>query len=214
MTESPDPSRVLSAIDAGGIVAILRGDYGDRVPDIVAALAAGGVRAIEVSLTCPGALTQIARAAASAPGGVAIGAGTVLTVDEVRQVHDHGAAFIVSPVVDTEVIDAALACGLAPVPGAYTPTEVRTALRAGAPAVKLFPADTLGPRFVKGLLAPLPGVRLVPTGGVTLDLARAFAAAGAWAAGVGTPLLGDAVTGDVALTHRAREFVDAMRPGR
>ncbi len=203
---------VLEAIDATGVVAILRGDYGASVTAVVDALAAGGVRAIEVSLTSPRALTLIARAAARAPGGVVVGAGTVLTVEQAREVRDSGAAFLVSPVVDPEVIAAALDLGLAPIPGAFTPTEVRAALRAGAPAVKLFPADSLGPRFVKGLLAPMPGVRLVPTGGVTLELARAFAAAGAWAVGVGSPLLGDLAADRDALVARARAFVGAMRP--
>lgn len=207
------PPAVLAAIDAAGVVAILRGDPGSGLLAAVDALAAGGVRAIEVSLTSPGATALIARAAAHAPPGMVVGAGTVLTVPQVREVHASGATFLVSPVVDAEVIGAALDLGLAPIPGAFTPTEVRAALRAGAPAVKLFPADVLGPRFVKGLLAPMPGVRLVPTGGVSLELARAFAAAGAWAVGVGSPLLGEAARGaGDALVERARAFVGAMRP--
>jgi Entner-Doudoroff aldolase len=206
------PRGVLETIDATGVVAILRGDYGAGVTTIVDALAAGGVRAIEVSLTSPGALAAIARVAAHAPAGVVVGAGTVLTLDEAREAREHGATFLVSPVVDPEVIAAALELGLVPIPGAFTPTEVRAARRAGAPAVKLFPADALGPRFVKALLAPMPGVKLVPTGGVTLELARAFAEAGAWAVGVGAPLLGDLTADRGALVARARAFVGAMRP--
>lgn len=212
MSAATSPTDVLGAIDATGVVAILRGDFGASVTTVVEALAAGGVRAIEISLTSRGATALIARVAADAPAGVVVGAGTVLTVEQAREVRDRGAAFLVSPVVDPEVIAAALDLGLVPFPGAFTPTEVRVALRAGAAAVKLFPADALGPRFVKGLLAPMPGVRLVPTGGVTLELARAFAASGAWAVGVGSPLLGEGAAAGDALVERARAFVEAMRP--
>jgi 2-dehydro-3-deoxyphosphogluconate aldolase/(4S)-4-hydroxy-2-oxoglutarate aldolase len=152
---------------------------------------------------------------------VAIGVGTVMTVEDVTRACDEGASFIVSPIVDPDVIGAALDLGLAPVPGAFTPTEAVMASRLGAPAIKLFPADALGPAFVAGVRAPLPDLKFVPTGGVTLDLAREFARAGAWAVGVGSPLLSAFGAGDGdrdsdgdrnALTARAAEFVRAMRP--
>lgn len=206
-------SAALDAIGAGGVIAILRGDFRPHIDAIVDALVEGGVRAIEISLTSPAALPQIEAAAARSAGRATIGAGTVLSADDVREAAAAGASFMVSPVVDADTIRAALERGLVPVPGAYTPTEALLATRLGAPAVKLFPADTLGPAFVRGLLAPLPFLKLVPTGGVTLDRAAAFAEAGAWAVGVGTPLVGPPVVpGDLAA--RAADFVRAMRDGR
>lgn len=251
-------SEAVRAIDASGVVAILRGPFLDRLDVILPALADSGVRAIEISLTSPDAYAQLERAATiarrldvaddegaahgassagtgevrHAPGAavaerggsaaaaraaiprLCIGAGTVRTPDEVRRVHDLGLSFIVTPVIEADVIGAALERGLVPIPGAFTPTEVAMALRLGAPAVKLFPGDVLGPNFVRGVLAPMPGVKLVPTGGVTLELAQQFARAGAWAVGVGSPLVpvGAGMAGDRAeLTARARAFVAAMR---
>ncbi|MBI2219753.1 MAG: bifunctional 4-hydroxy-2-oxoglutarate aldolase/2-dehydro-3-deoxy-phosphogluconate aldolase [Acidobacteria bacterium] len=208
-----DPgSDVRAAIDACGVIAILRGGYLERLPGIIGAIHAGGVRAVEISLNSPDALLQISRAVRHASGRLVVGAGTVLTCDEVKKVHDAGARFTVSPVVDPDVISTALRLGLTPIPGAYTPTEVRLAAGAGAAAVKLFPARTLGADFVRALLVPFPDVRLVPTGGVTLEDAHRFARAGAWAVGIGTPLLGDGTDAAGNLEQRARSFVSAMRP--
>ena len=123
----------------------------------------------------------------------------------------HGGTFVVSPTVDAEVIATAIDIGLSPLPGAYTPTEALTATRLGAAAVKLFPAETLGPAFVRALLAPLPDLKLVPTGGVTLARAREFAEAGAWAVGVGSPLVSGTQDLD-SLASRAAAFVATMRP--
>jgi 2-dehydro-3-deoxyphosphogluconate aldolase / (4S)-4-hydroxy-2-oxoglutarate aldolase len=207
--DAVDPT--LATIHRGGVVAIVRGSFLRVLPAVLGALREGGVTALEISLASPEALPQIERAVGSAPPDMAIGAGTVLTPEDVRRVHEAGARFIVSPVVDVEVVAAARSLGLVVIPGAFTPTEALAAVRAGAPAVKLFPADTLGPGYVRSLLAPLPDLRLVPTGGVTLALAREFAAAGAWAVGVGTPLVGKDPARIDGLTERAREFVTAMR---
>jgi 2-dehydro-3-deoxyphosphogluconate aldolase / (4S)-4-hydroxy-2-oxoglutarate aldolase len=199
-----------AAIDATGVVAILRGGDPASLEPTLDALIAGGVRAIEISLTTTNAFDRIARAVKHAGGRASIGAGTVLDRVEVERVADLGATFIVSPILDAQVIDASLAGGLLPLPGVYTPTEAVTATRFGAPAVKLFPADSVGPAFVRALLAPLPALKIVPTGGVTLDLAREFATAGAWAIGVGGPLIGAGI--GPPLEARARAFVAAMRP--
>ncbi len=212
MSTGPRAAAAVAAIDACGVVGILRGDFTSSLERLLDALLAGGVTAIEISLTSPGALDLVARAVDWAGTRATIGAGTVMTADEVERVHARGAAFIVSPILDREVIAAARDLQLMSLPGAFTPTEIVLATRLGAPAVKLFPADTLGPAFVKGILAPLPTLRLVPTGGVTLDLARQFARAGAWAVGVGTPLIGRPDDMDVdAVATRARGFVGAMR---
>jgi 2-dehydro-3-deoxyphosphogluconate aldolase/(4S)-4-hydroxy-2-oxoglutarate aldolase len=200
----------VSAIDACGIVAIVRGPFLAAIDAIVEALIAGGVCAIEISLTSPGAEAQIERAAATAGARAAIGAGTVLDARQVHAVFHRGATFVVSPVVDPSVIEAALERSMLAIPGAYTPTEVMTAVRLGAAAVKLFPADTIAPAFLRAMLVPLPGLKLVPTGGVTLERAQEFAAAGAWAVGVGSPLIFAPVDPE-AITARAARFVGALR---
>jgi 2-dehydro-3-deoxyphosphogluconate aldolase/(4S)-4-hydroxy-2-oxoglutarate aldolase len=135
-----------------------------------------------------------------------IGAGTVLTDDDAKAAVDAGAAFLVSPV-----------SGLGPqpvplYPGAFSPTEVYAAQLSGAPIVKLFPAGGLGPGYLKDLRGPLPGVRIMPTGGIGLDDIAKWLAAGAVAVGLGGPLIGDAATGGslTALAARARHAVDAV----
>jgi Entner-Doudoroff aldolase len=202
-------SRAYAAIDTTGVVAILRGGESSALESTLDALIEGGVRAIEISLTTDQAFDRLARAVRHVDDRAVIGAGTVLAREEVVRATDLGVEFIVSPILDENVIDASLEASLLPLPGIYTPTEAIIATRLGAPAVKLFPADVVGPAFVRSVLAPLPTLKIVPTGGVTVDLARAFAGAGAWAVGVGGPLVG----GDVSsLEGRARAFVAAMRP--
>ena len=193
----------VSAIDASGIVAIVRGPFLPRIDAVVEALIAGGVRAIEISLTSPKAEEQIERAAATAGPRASIGAGTVIEARQVDAVFRRGATFIVSPIVERLVIEAALERSMLAIPGAYTPTEVMTAVRFGAQAVKLFPADTIAPAFLRAMLAPLPGLKL--------ERAEAYAAAGAWAVGVGSPLLSAPVDPDE-ITLRAARFVRVLRP--
>jgi 2-dehydro-3-deoxyphosphogluconate aldolase/(4S)-4-hydroxy-2-oxoglutarate aldolase len=211
VSEIDAPAPVIAAIDAGGIVAIIRGAFLDDIDVIVRALLAGGVRAIEVSLTSPRALEQIERAAVVAGAAAVVGAGTVMTAADVEQAAKRGASFIVAPTVDEAVIQSALDLDLTPVPGAATPTEIIRAVRLGAPAVKVFPAETLGPEFVRAVLAPFPALKLIPTGGVTLPRAEMFRAAGAWAVGVGSPLVSTRLDTDT-LASRAAAFVSAMRP--
>lgn len=210
MSPSTPAASALDAIGACGVVAIVRGGFLADIATIVEALIDGGVRAIEVSLTSPEAEAQIERAAATAGTRAAIGAGTVLDARSVEAVFQRGASFVVSPVVEPSVIEAALDRSMLAIPGAYTPTETMTAIRLGAGAVKLFPADTIPPAFLRAMLVPLPGVKLVPTGGVTLDRAQEFAAAGAWAVGVGSPLI-SAPLDPVAIATRAAKSVAAMR---
>lgn len=203
----PQASQV---IDETGVVAILRGGLASELAPKLGSLIAGGVRAIEISLTTTDALGMIEAAVAIANGRATIGAGTVMARDEVAAVARRGAGFVVSPSFDPDVVRATIDAGMFSLPGIFTPTEAVLALRAGATAVKLFPADAVGPAFVRAILAPMPRLRIVPTGGVSLDLARQFADAGAWAVGVGRPLV-DAGAGRE-LETRARAFVAAMRP--
>lgn len=179
----------IGTIEEGRIIAILRGDFEGREEEIVSALVDGGITAVEVTLNSPDALKSIDRLARGFGSRIAVGAGTVLTVGEVVRAAGAGARFIVSPNRDTRVIAETRRLNLVSLPGCFTPSEIVEALDAGADAVKIFPADTLGPAYIRAVRAPLGAVRLVPTGGVTPEKAREYFAAGAWAVGVGSELL-------------------------
>jgi len=197
----------------GRVIAIGRGLPPDRLVPIAEGLAGGGVRAFEITLDSPNALVAIERLTAHFdPDELIVGAGTVMTVDAARAAIDAGARFIVMPHTDVALIETALDLGIPAFPGAFTPTEVLLAWRAGAAAVKLFPASAVGPSFVRELRGPLPEVPLIPTGGVTVETAPAFIAAGAVAIGIGSWLTGG---GDpVVIGERGRQLVDALRTAR
>lgn len=164
-----------------------------------------GYRLLEVSLTTPGALTAIAALAADSRAEV--GAGTVLTAEDVAAAADVGASFMVTPAV-TESIEAAATRHLPVLAGALTPTEIRAALERGATAVKLFPADLGGPAYLSALQAPFPHAPIIPVGGIDLETGREYLHRGALALGVGSPITGkptDAVDLD-ALVERAVAF--------
>ena len=208
--------QVIEQIEAGRIVAILRGDFGGREEEIVEALVESGITAVEVTLNSPGAFDSINRLAARFDSRIAVGAGTVLRPEEVERAAGAGARFIVSPNLNARVIDITKRLGLVSLPGCFTPSEILEAMGAGADAVKLFPAQSLGPDFIKAVRGPLPNVRLVPTGGVTPDAARGYIDAGAWALGVGSELFGKDVLNDdgfESLRRRASDFADAARGG-
>jgi Entner-Doudoroff aldolase len=196
-------------IEAGRIVAILRGDFRGREEEIVAAMRAGGLTAVEVTLNSPDALAAIGRLAKRFGQAMAVGAGTVLTPEEVKKAADAGASFIVSPNRNFQVIEATKRLNLISLPGCYTPSEVVEAINAGADAAKLFPANALGPGYLKALRGPLPQVRTVPTGGVTSELAREYFAVGAWAIGAGSELLGKNFDDLAGLQARTVAFVAA-----
>jgi Entner-Doudoroff aldolase len=149
-----------------------------------------------VTLNSPGALATIGRLAARFGDQLAVGAGTVLTAEEVERVADAGGEFIVSPNRDQRVIGRTKQLGLASLPGCFTPSEIVEALDAGADAIKLFPVQPLGIDFVRAIQGPFPGLRLVPTGGVTPEMAQRYYAAGAWAVGVGSELMRGPLTSE------------------
>lgn len=200
------------AIRDGRLVAILRGSRPDRLVAGALALVEEGVRALEFPLTSPRALEAIGEAARTLDGRVVVGAGTVRTVAHAREAIAAGARFLVSPSLSVPVIEYALARDTAVLPGTFTPTEMATATEAGAELVKLFPAASHQPEFLRQLRVPLPDVGVVPTGGIALETAGAWLAAGAVALGVGSPLTGDCLeTGDVSqLRMRARAWQAAI----
>lgn len=208
---------VMSIIRQTGIVAILRANRSDRLLTAADALQAGGVRAIEVTLTTPGALDIIGQAASQLHEGVVFGAGSVLDPESARMAILAGARFIVCPTLNIKTIELCHRYSVPVMPGAYTPTEVLTAWEAGADMVKLFPADIGGPTYLRAIKAPLPQVSIAPVGGVSVDNAADFFRAGADAVGVGSALINQQLleVGDfAAITARARRFREAVEAGR
>ena len=201
-----------------GVIAVVRLSEAVRLGPAARALAAGGVGAVEVTLTTPGAVDSIADLASDQTlAGCVIGAGTVLDESAARYVIDAGARFVVSPALDPAVIRACRDREVPCMPGAFTPTELLEAWRAGAAVVKLFPASAVGPGYIHDVLAPLPFLRLVPSGGVSLENAADWIRAGAAAVSVGSALASPAllVEGSAAeLTARARSFVEAVAEAR
>jgi 2-dehydro-3-deoxyphosphogluconate aldolase/(4S)-4-hydroxy-2-oxoglutarate aldolase len=207
-------NKVLENIHQHKIIAIIRGDMRGREIDIAKALIAGGITAIEVSLISRSALQMIQNLVTHLGEIAAIGAGTVLSIGDVDAVKEHGASFIVSPNTDKEVIERTRTLGMASFPGAYTPTEIVQATQWGADAVKIFPALALGPEFVSALRGPFPGLKTVPTGGVTSQNAGSYIRAGAWALGIGSELVRSSEARDFnaeALAARACTFAGTVR---
>ena len=181
--------RVTQAIEDCGVVAVIRLKEPDKLRAVVDALADGGVRALEITMTVPRAIELIAEIAPTLPSGFLLGAGTVTDADTARAAIDAGAQFVVSPVFRPAVIAAAHNRDVPAMPGCFTPTEILAAWDEGADVVKVFPATALGPGFLKDVRAPLPQVKLMPTGGVTVDNAGDWIRAGAAAVGVGSALI-------------------------
>jgi len=192
-----------------GIVAIIRGIEADVCNEVVTALAAGGVKTIEITANTPGAIEMI-RQVSDEVDDIIIGAGTVLDSETARAVQLAGAEFVVTPAVNTDVIETCNRYGTPIATGVLTPTEAVKATEAGADFCKLFPASTVGPGHVSAINGPLPQVPVIPTGGISLDNATAFFEAGAVALGVGSAIVDkeaiDASEFDV-LTETASEFV-------
>lgn len=205
---------VLDLIRRSRLIAILRGDMHGRELEILAVLKDAGICAVEMSIVSPGFDVALARMAATYGATMAIGAGTILTPDNLARAVTAGASFIVSPDGNREVIESTLREGLVSLPGAFTATEIVQVMRWGADAVKLFPAGSVGPDYVRTVRAPLPGLRMVPTGGVRLSDLPAYWRAGAWAAGVGSELVNAERLQDsnlVELQQVARAFAVAAR---
>lgn len=198
-----------------GVMAVLRAPDARLYEPVVKTLADSGIRCIELTLTTPGTLAVLPQLIAAAPEAE-IGVGTVLEERDARDAVDAGARFLVSPGVVTEVAEVAVSAGVPVYPGAMTPTEVNTAWKLGAAAVKIFPAATVGPGFIGQLAGPYPCVLTMPSGGVALDDIPAWIAAGCVAVSLGGPLLGDAFAGGSlsALGDRAARALAAVERGR
>lgn len=210
----------LLALRRERLVAIVRGQEGSVMLDLAGALAAGGIRFMEVTFrqdapeTWPETAAAIARLRADGPAGTHVGAGTVMTLAQLNMARDAGAEYIISPNADRRIIEATRAAGLVSLPGAFTPTEIAAAHEWGADMVKVFPAGALGPGYIKAVLAPLRHIPLMAVGGVNEKNAADFIAAGAAGLGVG----GNLVNGEwirarqfERITALARQYVEAVR---
>ena len=179
----------LARILDGGIVAVVRSEMAEPVVKVASALAEGGVSAVEITFTVPDASEVIREVRRALGDSVVLGAGSVLDAETARLAILAGAEYLVSPVVNLDVIRLARRYGKVVMPGAFTPTEILAAWEQGADVVKVFPADVGGPAFFKAIRGPMPQVRLMPTGGVDLSTAESFLKAGAVCLGVGSSLV-------------------------
>jgi len=213
-------SQISLSLESSGVIGIIRMADATRLRDVTDALVAGGLRALEVTMTTPGAVDLIRALAPTLPPDFVLGAGTVTDAETVTRVFDAGAKFVVSPVFRRSVIEACHHHDVPALPGCFTPTEILDAWEAGADIVKVFPATAVGPGYIRDVLAPLRQVKLMPTGGVTVDNAGDWIRAGAVAVGLGSALLDPkAIAANdfeaiAALARRAMASVAAARGAR
>ena len=180
---------IVKAVEDCGVVAVIRMKDAARVAAVLEALANGGVKVLEITMTVPRAVDVIRSIAATIGDDIVLGAGTVLDGETAGLVIDAGARFVVAPTFDPETIRVCHARDVPAMPGCFTPTEMLRAWQIGADIIKVFPATTLGPGYLKDVRAPLPQLRLMPTGGVTIENAGDWIRAGAVAVGIGSALV-------------------------
>jgi 2-dehydro-3-deoxyphosphogluconate aldolase/(4S)-4-hydroxy-2-oxoglutarate aldolase len=180
---------VVDRIADQGVVAVIRMKDAARLHHVIEAVRSGGVKCIEITMTVPGAVEVIRTLSASVPDDVLIGAGTVTDAETAAAVIDAGARFVVGPVLKMDLLKFCAERDIACMPGCYTPTEIFAAWEAGSDIVKVFPATVLGPRYLKDIAGPFPQIRMMPTGGVTVENAGEWITAGAVAVGIGNDLL-------------------------
>ena len=208
---------ILRALTDPGVIAVVRAQSREQVLPLTEALLAGGVRAVEITLTTPEAYSAIEEARKRFGQEAVIGAGTVLRADQCRAVLASGAEFVVTPLARPDFVPIVFTAGAVSVIGAFTPTEAQWAHEAGADFVKLFPAEILGPGFVRSVRAPMPHLRFIPTGGVTVENLAEWFRAGCPAVGVGSALVSKEIldTGHwTELKRRAEAYATAARAAR
>lgn len=208
---------ILRRITDCGAIAVIRASSTDQLLDVGRALLAGGVISVEVTMTTPGALDGIRMLSRELGAGAVVGVGTVMDAETCRRAIDAGAQYVVSPHFDEHVVVATRERGKVSVPGAMTPTEILRAAAGGADVVKVFPSAGLGPQYFRDVLAPLPNLKLMPTGGVDPKNAGEWIKAGAVCVGAGASLVPkDAVARKDwgAITANARTMVESVRRAR
>jgi len=211
------PDEQISVIRDVGIVAIVRGTSSRSLVETAAALRDGGIKAIEVTLNTPGAVCMIEKLAQECGNNMLVGAGTVLDPETARTVILAGAKFVLAPSLNPLVSKMCNRYSVSYIPGVFTPTEIVAAWESGAQIVKIFPAGSVGPRYIRELRGPLSQIEMMPVGGVTLENAADFIRAGASALGIGSELI-DRQAVDMGnfdlITKKARQFINAVKEGR
>jgi 2-dehydro-3-deoxyphosphogluconate aldolase / (4S)-4-hydroxy-2-oxoglutarate aldolase len=210
-------ARHVAAVEDRGLIAIILLDVTELLVSVAKALVAGGIDVFEFTVTTPGAIEALGEARRALGDGVILGAGTVLDAATARAAIQVGARFAVSPILSPDVIATCRRYGIVSIPGAYSPTEMLRAWELGADLVKVFPASSLGPQFIKDVLAPLPQLRLVPTGGVSLSNVAELIAAGAAAVAVGSNLVSKQLVADRSfdrLAELAVQYREAVSEAR
>ena len=210
-------SDIIRQIESTGVVAIIRASGSAQLIEVVNALREGGLTCIEVTMTTPNALEVIREARAGCGDSAAIGVGTVLDAETARAAILAGAQFVVAPILDLPTVEMCKRYGVPIMPGALTPTEIVRAWQAGADFVKVFPTSTLGATYIKDLRGPLPQIRLVPTGGVSLETVADFIKAGSNAVGVGGALVSKQALKNrdyAAIRKTAAEFLERVKQAR
>jgi 2-dehydro-3-deoxyphosphogluconate aldolase / (4S)-4-hydroxy-2-oxoglutarate aldolase len=213
----PTKAEIIARLTHPGIIAVVRAKRADQAVPLSEALVAGGVIAVEITMSTPDAISAIREASRKLGERALIGVGTVLDAATATAAIEAGAQFVVSPICRPEVARAANAAQKPVMLGAYTPTEAQLAYEAGSDFIKIFPADTLGPKYISAIRAPLPHLKVVPTGGVDVNTIAAFFKAGCPAVGAGSSLVSKEILerDDWAqLTKRAAEFVKAAKAAR
>lgn len=210
-------TQISSHLTHPGVIAVVRTQKPEQVLPLCAALVEGGLTALEITFTVPNACAVVASVVKEFGSRATVGVGTVLTASQLQSALDVGAEFFVTPILRPELVPLAHTAGRPIMLGAYTPTEAQLAHEAGADFVKLFPADNHGPKGVRAFRAPLPHLRIVPTGGVTLANAGEFIQAGCAAIGVGSTLLTTEILAQnnwPALQKLAADYVAAVQAAR
>ena len=211
-------SEIVKQIEEIGLVPVVRATSPDEAMQAIDSIKEGGISVLEITMTVPGAVKVIEAVAAKNDGSTIVGAGTVLDPETARVCILAGAQFVVSPALNLDTIAICNRYSIAVMPGALTPTEVVTAWTAGADFVKVFPAGSVGgASYIKNLKGPLPHIKFIPTGGVSLKTAADFIKAGASALGVGTDLVDvKAIRAGEShiVTERARQFIEIIKEAR
>lgn len=210
-------ARYLEEITRSGVVAVIRANSAGELKNITLALNKGGVKALEITMTSPGALETIKAVSSELGDSAIIGVGSVLDTETARAAILAGAQFVVSPVFKPEIITLCRRYDKICIPGAFTPTEILSAWEAGADVVKIFPATKLGPGYIKDLKGPLPQIKVTPTGGVNLENTADFIKAGAEFVGVGGAMVDKKLVAAGKwdeLSALAAKFVQAVQEAR
>jgi 2-dehydro-3-deoxyphosphogluconate aldolase / (4S)-4-hydroxy-2-oxoglutarate aldolase len=211
-------NEIQQQLKTAGLIPVLRARSGKEAFALVEAMVAGGVTVIEVTMTVPGAIDVLRDLKKSYGSKLLLGSGTVTSAAQCSETIEAGALFVVSPSLHLDVIARTKELGKVSIPGALTPTEVITAWNAGADFVKIFPCSAVGgASYLKALKAPFPQLRLIPTGGVTVDTAASFLQAGAEALGVGSDLVNPAAIAEgkpEKITNAARAYIQAIAEAR